>query len=391
MNTKALLNLQDFERAAARVLPSTLFGFVQGGAEDGLSVAANRRAFSQVEFIPRVLCDTAARSSAVSLWGETWSAPFGIAPMGAAAAMALDGDRAMARAAALENVPFVLSGSSLTPMEQVIRENPRAWFQLYPSADPEQSAAVVARAQACGFGTLVVTVDVPVGGRREDDIRNGYGSPLRPSWQLAASFGRRPLWLARTLLPTLRRHGMPHFENYGGSRAPMISRTATRSHRRDNLCWADLQRLRDGWRGKLVVKGVLAQEDARQALREVGADAVLVSNHGGRQLDGTAAPLAALPGMLAALPGATLFCDGGIRRGSDVLKAVGLGASLAWVGRPMMYAAVLGGTAGVRHAIGLLREEMLRTMALLGICQVAEAATRVRHPFTRSVAAQPSD
>lgn len=393
MNPQALLNLDDFEAAARRSLPPPLFGFVRGGAEDGHAVAGNRRAFAQVSFVPRVLCDTTTRSASATLWGETWSAPFGIAPMGAAAAMALDGDIAMARAARLENVPFVLSGSSLTPMERVLRENPRAWFQLYPSSDPVHSAGLVDRAAACGFGTLVVTVDVPVAGRREDDIRSGYGSPLRPSWRLAAGFARRPVWVARTLLPTLRRHGMPHFENFGAERVPMISRTASRSHRRDNLGWQHLQQLRDAWPGKLVVKGILAPEDAQRALVVIGADAVIVSNHGGRQLDGALPPLAMLPELRARLPDATLFCDGGIRRGSDVLKAAALGASLAWVGRPMMYAAVVGGSDGVRHAIGLLREEMLRTMALLGICTPAEAADRVRHPFAAGLRLpdQPAD
>lgn len=382
MKLKFILNLQDFETAARRILPHSLFGFVQGAAEDGISAAANRQAFADVGFLPRVLCDTSARSTAIDLWGETWSAPFGIAPMGAAAAMALDADVAMARAAAAENIPFVLSGSSLTPMERVIRENPRAWFQLYPSAQHAESLALLQRARAAGFLTLLVTADVPVGGHREDDIRNGYGSPLRPSWKLASHFAARPRWVARNLLPTLLRHGMPHFENFGDGRAPMISRTATRSHRRDNLDWSHLERLRAAWPGRLVIKGLLSPADARRAF-DLGAQGVVLSNHGGRQLDGAIAPLAVLPSVHKTLPQQRVICDGGVRRGNDVLKAVALGADLTLVGRPFMYAAVVAGSEGVRHGIRLLREEISRSMALLGIAAPAQAAGRVHHSFPR--------
>jgi L-lactate dehydrogenase (cytochrome) len=380
MKLESILNLQDFESAAQRILPRSLYGFVRGAAEDGQSAEANRQAYASVRFVPRVLRDTSGRSTAVTLWDETWSAPFGIAPMGAAAAMALDADVAMARAAAEENVPFVLSGSSLTPMERVLAAHPRAWFQLYPSTQETSNLALLERARRAGFQTLVVTVDVPVGGHREDDIRNGYGSPLRPSWQLARQFASRPGWLARHLLPTLWRHGMPHFENFGEGRAPMISRTATRTHRRDNLDWNHIARLRDAWPGRLVLKGVLAPADARRAFA-LGADGVVLSNHGGRQLDGTIAPLAALPFVRPPTPHQRLLCDGGVRRGNDVLKALALGADLTFVGRLFMYAAVVAGHDGVRHGIRLLRDEIQRSMALLGITQPAQAAGCVQHSF----------
>ncbi len=382
MKLDDILNLQDFEKAARRILPHSLFGFVQGSAEDGLSAAANRQAFADVRFLPRVLIDTSARSTAVELWGESWSAPFGIAPMGAAGAMALDADVVMARAAATENIPFVLSGSSLTPMERVIRENSRAWFQLYPSAREADSMALLQRARTAGFLTLVVTADVPVGGHREDDIRNGYGSPLRPSWKLASHFAARPRWVARHLLPTLLRHGMPHFENFDSGRAPMISSSATRTHRRDNLDWSHLERLRAAWPGRLVIKGLLSPDDVQRAFA-LGAQGVVLSNHGGRQLDGTMPPLAMLPSVQRTMPHQRVLCDGGVRRGNDVLKAVGLGADLTLVGRPFMYAAVVGGSEGVLHAIRLLREEISRSMALLGITVPAQAADRVHHSFPR--------
>ena len=372
MTLDSILSLQDFENRARRLMPAALFGFVQGGAEDGLSVRGNRQALEAIRLQPRVLRDTSARTTATSVWGETWAAPFGIAPMGAAALMARDADLVLARAAARANIPFALSGSSLTPMERVIEANPRAWFQLYPSADPAPNRVLLQRAQAAGYRTLVVTVDVAVGGRREDDIRNGYTSPLRPSARLMLGFASRPQWALRHLLPTLITRGMPHFENFSEGRAPMISRTASRGHRRDAFDWAHLQALRDLWPHRLVVKGILAPADAAQAWA-MGADGVIVSNHGGRQLDGAIAPADALLAMPARGAGQALFCDGGIRRGNDIIKTLGRGASLAWIGRPMLYAAVVGGQAGVERAIALLQEEMLRSMALLGMQSPTEA------------------
>lgn len=372
MTLDSILSLQDFENRARRQLPSALFGYVQGGSEDGHSVRANREALESIRFSPRVLRDTSQRTTETPLWGETWSAPLGIAPMGATALMARDADMVLARAAAAQNIPFALSGSSLTPMERVIEAHPRAWFQLYPSVKPEPNQVLLRRAQAAGYRTLVVTVDVAVAGRREDDIRNGYTSPLRPNARLMLGFASRPGWLLRHLLPTLITRGMPHFENYAGSRVPMISRKASRPHRRDAFDWTLLRQLRDQWPHRLVLKGILAPQDAAQAYA-MGVDGVIVSNHGGRQLDGALASTDALPLMPPRAADQALFCDGGIRRGNDVLKVLGRGADLAFVGRPMLYAAVVGGQAGVEHAIGLLKEEMLRSMALLGLQSPAEA------------------
>lgn len=371
MKLDDILNLQDFEKAARRILPHSLFGFVQGSAEDGLSAAANRQAFADVRFLPRVLTDTSSRSTAVELWGESWSAPFGIAPMGAAGAMALDADVVMARAAATENIPFVLSGSSLTPMERVIRENSRAWFQLYPSAREADSMALLQRARTAGFLTLVVTADVPVGGHREDDIRNGYGSPLRPSWKLASHFAARPRWVARHLLPTLLRHGMPHFENFDSGRAPMISRSATRTHRRDNLDWSHLERLRAAWPGRLVIKGLLSPDDVQRAFA-LGAQGVVLSNHGGRQLDGTVSTARALPAIADAVKGEiAILADSGVRTGMDVLRMLALGADAVLLGRAYVYALAAAGRRGVEHVLELIDRELRVAMTLTGTRSIA--------------------
>lgn len=356
------------------MLPRALFEFIAGSAEDGHTAMANRTAFEQVRYVPRALLETAHRSCAGTVLGESWSAPFGIAPMGAAAAFAHDADVVFARAAAAENVPFVLSGASLTPLERVLRENPKTWFQMYAAAT-KSSLSLVRRACEAGCQTLVLTVDVPVAGRRENDLRNGYGTPLRPSLKLAASLSSRPLWLLRHGLPWLRK-GSPHFENLATGRMPMVARDAGQAFPRTSLTWDHVQRLRDAWSGTFVIKGLLSPEDAQRAFA-LGAQAVVMSNHGGRQLDGAVAPLTVLPATRSLAPSGTVLSDGGIRRGNDVIKSVACGADMVLVGRPMMYAAVVGGFDGVRQAIQLLREEILRSMTMLGIASLSEAKDRV--------------
>ncbi len=370
------LCLHDFELAARRRLPRCIHGYIEGAAEDGQSLRANRAAFEAWAFAPRTLVDTSGRSSGVRLFGRDWAAPFGIAPMGAVGVAAFQGDLALARAAAQANIPFVLSGSSLVAMERVIEAHPGAWFQAYLAPEAEPNLRLLARAADCGFETLVITLDVPVAGNREADLRNGYSSPLRPSWRLAADGLRHPRWLLGTLARSLAREGMPHFENLALPRVPMLSRQAQRGHRRDSLGWPDLRRLREHWRGRLVLKGLLCVEDVRQA-RAAGVDGVVVSNHGGRQLDGAVAPLRMLPALAAEAGSMALALDGGVRRGSDVLKALALGASMVFLGRPMLYAAVAGGQAGVQRAIELLRAEIDRNLALLGCKALDELPDRV--------------
>lgn len=368
--------LQDFEPLAARRLPRFLREYIAGGAQDGLSLRANRAAFERVVFRPRVLVDTTARHTQVQTLGQTWAAPFGIAPMGGMGLAVRDADRAMARAAAAARIPFVLSGASLVPMADVLRDNDNAWFQAYLDADPAEQGALVRRVAACGFRTLVVTVDVPVAGHREADLRNGYRSPLRPSLRLLADAMARPRWLFGTLVGPMLRHGMPHFENFGPQRQPALAWRGARSHRRDGLDWAALERVRAAWPHRLVLKGVLAPEDATRA-RRVGVDGLIVSNHGGRQLDGAIAPLEALPAVRAATGPMEVLLDSGVRRGGDVLKALALGAGQVLLGRPFLWAAVVGGQAGVAHAIELLRAEILRDMALLGCDSLATLPQRV--------------
>jgi L-lactate dehydrogenase (cytochrome) len=225
-----------------------------------------------------------------------------------------------------------------------------------------------------GFCTLVVTVDIPISANRENNIRTGFSTPLRPSLRLAWDGLVRPRWMVSTFVRTLLRHGMPHFENSFATRgAPIVSSTVLRDFSaRDHLSWRHIEAIRRRWKGPLVVKGLLSVEDALQAQR-AGADGVVLSNHGGRQLDGAVSPMRVLEDVVAAVgPSYPVLVDGGFRRGSDVLKAIALGARLVLVGRPFNYAAAVAGEAGVLHAITLLREEVDRNLAMLGATSCSE-------------------
>ena len=365
---RRILSLDDFEAAAKRYLPRPIFGYVSGAAEENLSLGWNRDVFSQWALTPRVLVDVSARTQEVELFGNKYASPFGIAPMGLSALTAYRGDIVQARAAKAAGIPMVLSGVSLIRLEEVFAEAPDTWFQAYVPGDEARIRTLLARVQAAGCKTLVVTVDIPVLGNRENNVRSGFSAPLRPSLRLAWDGAIRPRWLFGTFIRTLLRHGMPHFENSFAERgAPVLSSTVMRDYTaRDHLNWSHLTLMRKLWKGPLIVKGILNPADARLA-RESGVDGLWVSNHGGRQLDGAVTALRMLPEILEEAGGLSVIVDGGIRRGSDVLKALAAGASMVFVGRPFNYASSVGGEAGVSHAIQLLRDEIDRNMAMLGV------------------------
>jgi L-lactate dehydrogenase (cytochrome) len=369
----SILALEDFEEAARRYIPRPIFGYVSGAAETNASLRGNRAAFDDLAFVPKTLVDVQARTTKAALFGCTYDAPFGIAPMGGTAMAAYEGDLVLARAAARNNIPMILSGASLTPLERVKAEGPTAWFQAYLPGEDSVITRLIERVARAGYDTLVLTVDVPVAANRENNVRSGFHTPLRPSLRLAWDGIIRPRWLIGMFLRTLILHGMPHFENMGlGPRVPLLSSTGMRDRAaRDQLSWRHLELMRRLWKGKLVVKGILDKEDARMA-RETGADGVIVSNHGGRQLDGAIAPLRVLPGIVSVAGDMTVMMDSGVRRGTDVLKALALGAKFVFIGRPFLYAAAVGGVPGVSHAVRLLREEIHRDMALVGINTLAE-------------------
>lgn len=363
-----MLSLHDFEDAARRRLPRPIFGYIAGAAEDNASLRDNREVFGEYAFTTRVLRDVSQRSQAVELFGERYGSPFGIAPMGINALSTYRGDLVLARAAQRAGIVSVMSGTSLIPMEDVARASPGTWFQAYLPGDQARIDALIDRVERAGFRTLVVTVDIPISANRESNIRTGFSTPLRPGLRLAWDGLVRPRWVAGTFLRTLLHHGMPHFENSFATRgAPIVSSSVLRDFSaRDHLSWNHLEAIRRRWKGPLVVKGLLSVDDALQA-RNLGADGVVLSNHGGRQLDGAVSAMRVLEAVVAAVgPAFPVLIDGGFRRGSDVLKAIALGARMVLVGRPFNYAAAVAGEAGVQHAIGLLRDEVDRNLAMLG-------------------------
>ena len=368
---RRMLALDDFEAPARRYIPRPIFGYISGGAETNASMRGNRAAFDDLAFVPKTLVDVSTRTQKTVLFGRTYDAPFGIAPMGGTAMAAYQGDPVLARAAAQANIPMILSGASLTPLERIREEGPTAWFQAYLPGETGPITELVARVARAGYDTLCLTVDVPVGANRENNVRSGFHTPLRPTLRLAWDGMTRPRWLIGMFARTLLLHGMPHFEN-AGPRVPLLSSIGKRGWMvRDQLSWNHVEMMRRLWKGRLVLKGILAREDARIS-RESGVDGIIVSNHGGRQLDGAVAPLRVLPGIVAEAGAMTVMMDSGIRRGTDVLKALALGAQFVFVGRPMLYAAAIAGVPGVRHAINLLQEEVDRDMALLGITTLAD-------------------
>jgi L-lactate dehydrogenase (cytochrome) len=362
-----MLSLDDFEAAAKKYLPRPIFGYISGGSETNASLRANREAFDELSFLPRVLVSTRERNQKTTLMGKTYDLPFGLPPMGGTALAAYNGDIVFAKTAAELNIPMIQSGASLTPLEEVRAVGRTAWFQAYLPGEKPFITKLVERVERGGFDTLVLTVDVPVMANRENNVRNGYSSPLKPTPRLMWDCATRPQWLFGTWLRTIMNRGMPHLENMGFDRIPIMSMSMERpSHPRDALAWEHLEHMRKIWKGKLLIKGVLSPQDVR-ICRETGLDGVMVSNHGGRQLDGTVAPLRVLPGVVAEAGDMAVILDSGVRRGTDVLKALALGAHFVFVGRPFLYAATIAGADGLHHAIGLLRDEVNRNMAMLGI------------------------
>jgi L-lactate dehydrogenase (cytochrome) len=367
------LCLDDFEPAARRILPKFLYGYVSGGAESDAAVRDNRKALDEYGFVPRVLNDVASRNQTTTLFGKSCASPFGIPPMGSSALCAYRGDLVYARAASALNVPMILSAASLIKLEDVIKENPKAWYQAYLAGMPERIEPLVDRVAAAGYDTFVVTADVPVPPNRENNIRNGFQTPIKITPRVAWDTVTHPRWMIGTFARTFANHGMPHFENMDASQGPpVLSKNLMRNiGARDQLAWKHVELIRKRWKGKLVVKGLVSPADARIA-RESGVDGVLVSNHGGRQLDYTFAGLRTLPEIAAEAKGMTVMVDGGIRRGTDVIKALALGAHFVFVGRPFLYAAVAGGQPAVERAITLLQAEIDRDLALMGIRSLAE-------------------
>ena len=371
--TDRALCLDDFEAMAQRHLPRPIFEYIRGGVETNASVEDNRRAFQEYAFIPRSLVDVSAIDTTVSLFGQQYRSPLGIAPMGLSALSSYRGDLVLAQATRLAGIPMIMSGSSLIRLEEVASIAPQTWFQAYLPGDGPEIAKLVDRVARAGFSTLVITVDTPVAANRENNIRAGFSTPLRPSLRLLLDGLTHPRWVCNTFLRTCVKHGMPHFENnYATRGAPILSKNVLRDYSdRGHISWDHLRTIRKQWKGTLVIKGILSKLDAATAI-EIGVDGIIVSNHGGRQLDGSISPSRVLPEIADIAGSIPVMLDSGVRRGTDVLKALALGARCVFVGRPFAYATAVGGQNGTDRAIQLITSEITRDLGLLGVTRVQD-------------------
>ncbi len=386
-----LLALDDFERHAKRLLPHMIYQYVAGSVETGAALRQSREAYANYAFLPNAMVDTSARTARTELFGQTFAAPFGIGPLGGSAFIAYRGDLVLAEAARQAEIPMCLSASSLIKLEDVHAQNPDAWYQAYLPGDQNRIDPLVDRVAAAGYRTFVVTADTPMLGNREHNTRSGFSMPIRITPKVAWQSATHPRWLLGVVARTFLKHGAPHFENMEAHRGPpMMSQNSLRNTTaRDQLSWANLRAIRKRWQGNLVVKGLLNPADVATA-RECGADGVILSTHGGRQLDYAVAPLDVLPEIAAEKGDLKVIVDSGIRRGTDVLKALALGADFVMLGRPFIFAAAIGGVPAVSLAIRLLKEEIDRDMALAGVNRLGELNPgSVRRVASRPIASHP--
>lgn len=362
------------ERAKRR-LPRAVFDFIDGGAESETTLRRNALDFDRISLVPRCLVNVAQRDCSAVLLGRRAQLPLIIGPTGLAALVWPRADLALARAAAQAGVPFVVSTSSSMRLEEIAASasGARLWMQVYAYKDRELVRSLIARAKNAGFEALVVTVDTPVLGRRSRDHRNGFSVPLRPSWRLAADIARCPRWSWGIL-----RWGVPRMQNFVETgKSQGIESLARLMMRNLNpaATWDDLSWIRDAWQGRMLLKGVLCAEDAEKAVRE-GLQGLVVSNHGGRQLDGAPSSISMLGEILATVGNRIeTYLDGGIRRGIDLAKAVAMGARAGMIGRATLYGVAAAGEPGAGHALALLHAEFDRALALLGCARTTDLAS----------------
>jgi len=369
-----VVNIEDLRRIAKRRLPRAVFDYIDGGADAEITLRENCRAFEQVRFRPRCAVATPACDLGTTVLGTRLALPFLLAPVGSSRMFYPRGEAVAAREADAAGTAYILSTLSGCRLEEVkAASKGPCWYQLYLAGGRDVALGAIARARAAGFTALVVTIDTPVAGLRERDVRNGTKELLtRNPWTMlpfVSQFLARPRWLSGCV----RDGGLMTFPNVMlADRGPMPYADVGAMLEQSMVSWADLKWIRDAWSGPIVIKGVHIGDDARRAVDE-GAEAIVVSNHGGRQLDGVAATLRVLPEVIAAVGGRTeVLLDGGIRRGSDIVKALCLGARAVLIGRAYAYGLGAGGGPGVARAIEILRSDLVRTLKLLGCASIDE-------------------
>ena len=359
---------------ARRRLPRVVFDFCDGGAEDEITRDRNESAFADLEFLPQPLNGTGARDPSIELFGERLSLPVIIGPTGLSGMLWPRGEAAAARAAAKAGIVYTMSHGATVTIEDLAHEVPGPkWFQVFLYRDRGLTRSFAERAQAAGYRALVLTVDNQILGQRERDLRNGFTIPPRVTWRSGLDAWRGVPWLIR-----MARGGTVTLANYvTDERKDILSLARHINDLLDPaLCWRDVAWLREVWTGPLLLKGILHPDDARAAI-DHGVDGVIVSNHGGRQLDGAMAAIRALPGVAEAVEGRMpVLIDGGIRRGSDVVKAVALGATACLIGRPHLWGLAVAGEAGVDAVLDIFRRDIDRVLALGGWDGIARVDRR---------------
>ena len=361
---------------ARRRLPHFAFQYIFGGAEDEVSVAWNRKIFETIRFVPNTLVDTSKRSLAVPLLGADIPMPLVIAPTGFNGLSWPGGDVALARAAAAAGIPFTQSTFSTSRIEDVAKAGGRLWLQLYILRNRDIVKNLLERAAASGFEALVVTTDANVSSGREWDKRS-YRAPGKLTPRAWLETLLHPGWIAQVL-----QNGMPQIANVVDFIPPEQRSTARRqlfinSQVQRDIQWSDIRTLRDMWKGKLLIKGILAREDAQRAL-EMGADGIVLTNHGGRQLETCVSPMEVLPEIVRESRGKlSIIIDSGFRRGGDVIKAMALGANAVMIGRATLYGVAAAGEPGARHALQLLQNEIDRALGMLGRRSFAEVDEKI--------------
>lgn len=377
MNVHDAANIADLREAARRRLPRALFEYIDRGAEDEVALHANRAALAALKIRPRVLRGVAHRSTAQTLFGRPMAQPVACAPTAVAGMLWHDGDVAAARAAVAAGIPYTLSTFSVTSLERVAQAAPggRLWFQLYVLSDREHVRALVRRAAAAGYEALIVTVDGPVAPKREYNLKNGFNMPISFGPRLAWDFATHPRWLlgvaARYKLTT----GIPGMVHHARGATPQ--ETARMNRPDASIDWDTIRELRALFPGTLMLKGLLHPDDARLAI-EAGVDGLVVSNHGGRNLDAAIATLDALPDIVRAADGRVpVLVDSAFVRGSDIVKAIALGASAVLVGRAVIWGVASHGQAGVARALAILGEEVDRVMAQTGASRLADLSPAI--------------
>jgi isopentenyl diphosphate isomerase/L-lactate dehydrogenase-like FMN-dependent dehydrogenase len=382
---KNALNIDDLRTMAQKRLPRALFEFIDRGAEDDQATRSIRTALERLYIVPKVLGEDGPRSLETTLFGRKLARPFAVAPTGAIGIVTYEGEIAAARAAAKAGIPYLASAMALTSLEDIAEKaGGDLWFQIYVFKELDPVEALMSRAERAGYHTLIVTVDSAGGSNREFNTRNHFSMPVRFTPKSVMDGMSKPGWALSVFVRTVLTSGMPRLANYPKTlQARQVGATAgplsAMSTSNPPVTPAILKRIRDKWKGRLFVKGITRADDALTAV-ECGADGVMVSNHGGRMVDTILPSIEALPDVVAAIGDrAVVIYDGGVRRGSDIYKALALGAKLVLLGRAPIWGTTVAGEAGALHAFNLLSNELMRLMYQTGCVTIGDiTADRVR-------------